>query len=129
MKIMYADLDFFLALLKDEDWLKSKAEEIYKNSNKEIWTSTLTLQELILYAVREKHNPSEYVEKILGLVKVKESVITVEMCLGVTDLINKYNFTIFDAFHAMICEGDVIISSDKIYDKIGLKRIKLEEKH
>lgn len=128
MKIMYADLDFFLALLKDKDWLKTKAEEIYKNNYKEIWTSTITLQEIILYAIREGHNPSEYVEKIISLVKVKESIITAEMCFGVTDLINKYNFSIFDAFHAMICEGDAIISSDKIYDKIGLKRIKLEER-
>ena len=125
---MYADLDFFLALLKERDWLKTRAEEIYKNNYKEIWTSTITLQEIILYAVREVYNPSEYVEKILGLVRVEESIITIEICLGVTDLINKYNFTTFDAFHAMICEGDVIISSDKIYDKIGLKRIKLEEK-
>ena len=125
---MYADLDFFLALLKERDWIKTRAEEIYKNNYKEIWTSTITLQEIILYAVREGYNPSEYVEKILGLVRVEESIITIEICLGVTDLINKYNFTTFDAFHAMICEGDVIISSDKIYDKIGLKRIKLEEK-
>ena len=125
---MYADLDFFLALLKKNDWLKSKAEKIYKDNYKEIWTSTITLQEIILYAVREGHNPSEYIEKILGLVKVKESIITVEICLGVTDLIDKYNFTIFDAFHAMICEGDIIISSDRIYDKVGLKRVKLEEK-
>ena len=108
--------------------MKTRAEEIYESNHKEIWTSTITLQEIILYAVREGHNPSEYVEKILGLVKVKESIITIEMCLGVTDLINKYNFTIFDAFHAMICEGDIIISSDKIYDRLGLKRIKLEDK-
>ncbi len=124
---MYADLDFFLALLKERDWLKTKAEEIYKENQKEIWTSTITLQEIILYAVKEGHSPSEYVEKVLSLVKVKESIITIEMCLAVTDLINKYRGTIFDAFHAMACEGDTIISSDKIYDKIGLKRIKLEE--
>jgi len=65
---MYADLDFFLALLKKNDWLKSKAEKIYKDNYKEIWTSTITLQEIILYAVREGHNPSEYIEKIWGLV-------------------------------------------------------------
>ena len=65
---------------------------------------------------------------MLGLVKVKESIITVEICFGVADLMNKYNFTTFDAFHAMLCEGDIIISSDKIYDKIGLKRVKIEER-
>ena len=126
--MMYADLDFFLALLKEKDWLKTRAEEIYENNHKEIWTSTITLQEIILYAVREGHNPSEYVEKLLGLVKVKESIITVEMCLAVTDIINKYKITIFDAFHAMASEGDTIISSDKIYDRLGLKRMKLEER-
>ena len=125
---MYADLDFFLALLKEKDWLKTRAEEIYTKHYKDIWTSTITLQEIILYATREKHNPAEYIEKMLGLVKVKESIITVEICFGVADLMNKYNFTTFDAFHAMLCEGDIIISSDKIYDRIGLKRLKLEER-
>lgn len=126
--MMYADLDFFLALLKERDWLKTRAEEIYKNNYREIWTSTITLQEMIIYAVREGHNPSEYVEKILGLVKVRESIITVEMCLAVTGIINKYKTTIFGAFHAVVCEGDSMISSDKIYDRLGVKRIKLEER-
>lgn len=125
---MYADLDFFLALLKEKDWLKKRAEDIYMKHRKEIWTSTIALQEIILYAKREGHNPSEYVEKILGLVTVKDAFLTAEICLGVTDLINKYNFTTFDAFHAMVCKGDTIISSDKIYDKLGMKRIKLEER-
>jgi len=125
---VYADLDFFLALLKADDWLKKRAEEIYRKNYKEIWTSAITLQEIMLYAIREGRNPSEYVERLLGLVKVKETVITIEMCLGVTDLINKHKFNFFDAFHAMACEGDAIISSDKIYDRIGLERIKLEER-
>ena len=81
-----------------------------------------------MYAVREGHNPSEYIEKILALVKVKDTLITIEICLAVSDLIRKYHCTVFDAFHAMISNGDIIISSDKIYDKIGLRRIPLEER-
>ncbi len=34
--------------------------------------------------------------------------------------------TTFDAY-AVMSNGDAIISSDKSYDKLGLKRVKLEE--
>lgn len=125
--MMYADLDFFLALLKDKDWLKAKAEDLYLKNHRVIWTSAITLQEIILYATREGHNAAEYIEKIVGLVKVKNAVITAETCLAVADLMGKYGFTMFDAFHALLSEGDAIISSDKIYDRLGMQRIKLEE--
>lgn len=126
---MYADLDFFLALLKKEDWLKEKAEEIYRKHHREIWTSTITLQEIMLYASRERLNLSEFIERMLSLTEIREINITVEMCLAVTDLISRFNMTPFDAFHAMICEGDEIISSDNSYDRIGLRRVRLEGDH
>ena len=34
--------------------------------------------------------------------------------------------TVFDAFHAALCEG-TIISSDHIFNDLGIKRIKIEE--
>jgi len=41
--------------------------------------------------------------------------------------INKYGLNVFDAFHAASGTGEIIISSDSAYDKIGMKRLKLEE--
>ena len=41
--------------------------------------------------------------------------------------INKYGLNVFDAFHAASSIGEIIISSDSAYDKIGMKRLKLEE--
>ena len=38
----------------------------------------------------------------------------------------KNGVNVFDAFHAAHCNGE-IISSDHIYDKLNIKRIKLED--
>jgi len=42
-------------------------------------------------------------------------------------LIKKYQMTPVDALHAVLCQNDSIVSSDKKYDLMGLKRIKLEK--
>ncbi len=125
---MYADVDFFIALFKQDDWLKSSAEKIYRKHRDEIWTSTVALQELLLYAKREGLSPVELLEGAMSLVQVRETVITTELCLGAANLAKTRGMTTFDAFHALISNGDPIISSDKAYDGIGLKRVKLEEK-
>ena len=125
---MYADLDFFLALLKENDWLKENAEKIFKKHHRQTWTSGITLQEIMLYAIRENHSINEYLERIIALVKVKGTVLIPELCLAAADLMRKHGCTIFDAFHAIISDGDVIVSSDKINDTMGLRRIKLEQR-
>ena len=56
---LYADTDFFLALIKKDDWLKKNAEKIYKKYKNELWTSTLTLKELLLLAYRDNKDPTE----------------------------------------------------------------------
>ncbi|MEW6294719.1 MAG: PIN domain-containing protein [Candidatus Diapherotrites archaeon] len=124
---MYAETDFFLALIKKEDRLKRKAEEIYEKYRKQIWTSVLSLQELMLYFHREKLEAVSLIEKLINLVEIKPLNLTKEDCLTASYLAKKYNLTPFDSLHAVISQGDTIISSDAVYDKIGLKRIKLEE--
>ncbi|ATZ60798.2 MAG: hypothetical protein BME93_01230 [Methanosarcinales archaeon Met12] len=74
---MYAETDFFLALLKERDWLKKNAEQIYKKHKGKIWTSTHTLMELILLAYRDGKDPLEMVEGASNLVEVREPKIGV----------------------------------------------------
>src|SRR3989344_7536016 len=49
----YADSDFFLALLKDSDWLKEKARKVYEENKKSIYVSPFTVVELMVVCVRE----------------------------------------------------------------------------
>jgi len=123
---MYAETDFFLALLKEEDWLKKNAERIYRDHKNEIWTSTHTLTELMLLAYREGKDPLELVEKASNLVEIREPQIGVGGYLSACYVMKKYGVTPFDALHAIYCGEDEIISSDRKYDKIGLRRVRLE---
>jgi len=50
---MYVETDFLLALIKDDDWLGEAAESVYRERREELWTSGLTLIELLLVAYRE----------------------------------------------------------------------------
>ena len=50
---MYAETDFLLALIKDEDWLGEAATTVYHEHRDELWTSQFTLIELFMVAHRE----------------------------------------------------------------------------
>ena len=126
---LYADTDFFLALIKKDDWLKKKAEKLFRQYKNELWTSTLTIKELMLMAYRDDKDATEIIEKAFALMPVKEIDIGIEGHIAACYLIKKYKMTPFDALHAVICGNDTIISSDKKYDLIGLKRIKLEKEN
>lgn len=116
---MYADTDFFLALLKGSDWLKENALkilEIYKN---EITTSEATFIELMLLAERYKLDPIDLTSSVMALSNISDPTY-LQAAFYVKRGVNP-----FDAFHAAHA-GKEIISSDKVYDKIGLQRVKLE---
>lgn len=123
---MYAETDFLLALVKEKDWLKRKAIKIYQRHKKEIWTSTLTLLEISLYARREKLKAEELLKAVHFLIEVRDTGLTESDLVATADLMDKFKATPFDALHATLCRGDEIISSDSAYDKMGLKRVKLE---
>jgi predicted nucleic acid-binding protein len=124
---LYADTDFFLALIKKDDWLKKNAEKIYRKYKNELWTSELTLKELMFLAIRENKDPTDIIEKASELMPIKAPDIGVEGHIAACYLIKRYQMTPFDALHAVLCQNDTIVSSDKKYDKIGLRRIKLEK--
>ncbi len=125
---MYAETDFVLALVKESDWLKANAEKIYEIYKKEIWSSQLTLQELMMYSYKNKIDPIAVIENVASIIDIKNVPITNEFLIAAGHVMNRYKATPFDAMHAIIARQDgTIISSDPTYDRIGIKRIRLEE--
>jgi predicted nucleic acid-binding protein len=116
--VIYADTDFFLALLKPTDWLRKKAKKILEENKGNITTSEATFIELMLLA--KKYN-LEYIRiatNVMIICRIEEQTY-LKAAMYITDGVG-----IFDAFHAAHCKEE-IISSDSVYDKLGLKRIKL----
>lgn len=74
---MYAETDFLLALIKDEDWLGDAAEAVYRDNRDELWTSQFTLIELLLVAYREDRDTERVVTNAANLVEVRGDVDTV----------------------------------------------------
>ena len=122
---MFADTDFILALIKESDWLKKNALKILKQNRGKIKTSVSVMMELAHICRRLKINTIKTFANIFELVDVDESAYSV--CMQAAVYVEKYNFAVFDAFHAAFCGNDIIISSDSVYDKISMERIKLEK--
>ena len=117
---MYADTDFFLAILKGSDWLKRKALGILELYKDEITTSETTFIELMLLSNKYRLDPVELTSNVMILAHIHDPTY-----LKAAYFIKK-GANVFDAFHAAHA-GKQIISSDKVYDRLGFERIRLEE--
>lgn len=122
---MYADTDFFLALMKDKNWLKKRAKELYNTHEGDILTSGVTLVELLLLSSKYGLDPERLITDCIQLVEDIKGLQPKKALLAAHYMKEK-NFTVFDALHGAYAKEE-IISSDDVYEKIGLKRIKLEE--
>ena len=120
---MFADTDFLLALLKESDWLKKTAIKVLKEHKGKIKTSVSVMIELGHICKRLRINTLETFANIFELIEVDKE--TYSICMQAAVYIEKYNLTVFDAFHAAFCGTDKIISSDSAFDDIGIERIKL----
>ncbi len=110
---MYAETDFLLALIKDEDWLGEAAEAMYRDHRDELWTSQFTLIELLLVAYRENRDAERVVTNAASLVDVRGDVDTV---VAAATYVEDHGFTPFDALHLVESDGDTIVSSDDVYE-------------
>jgi len=110
---MYAETDFLLALIKDEDWLGDTAEAVYRAHRDELWTSQFTLIELLLVAYREDRNTERVVANAANLVDVDGDVDAV---VAAATYVEDHGFTPFDALHLVESDGDTIVSSDRAYE-------------
>ncbi len=109
---MYAETDFLLALIKDEDWLGAAAETVYTEYRDDLWTSQFTLIELLMVAYREERDTERVVSNAASLVDVCGDVETV---ITAATYVEDYGFTPFDALHLVESDGETIVSSDDAY--------------
>lgn len=110
---MYAETDFLLALIKEEDWLGEAAETVYRDHEDELWTSRFALVELLLVAYREDRDAERVVANAADLVEVRGDVETV---VAAATYVEDHDFTPFDALHLVESDGDPIVSSDGAYE-------------
>ena len=122
--MIYADTDFFLALMKKTDWLKTPALSLYEKYKGDIWTSPTTLIELLLVAEEYELDPERIVMDAMLLAELRGGVPKTYALAGW--YVKTRGVGVFDALHAAFCGNECqILSSDKVFDKIGLKRIPL----
>ena len=126
--MIYADTDFFVALVKTSDWLKDPADRLLQEHLGRIWTSPATLIELLLLSAELRLDPETVIADVLKISRLRGSDAAV--FLRAAKYIKEDNVRVFDAVHAAACGADSpIISSDKVFDRLGLKRIPLEQEH
>ncbi|SIM84225.1 type II toxin-antitoxin system VapC family toxin [Cuniculiplasma divulgatum] len=115
----YADTDFFIAISNSNDGLNNWAIKALENYKGTIFTSMLTLVELALVSVRKGVPTEGMIASVLSIAELKGA--SKQNALAAAHLIDHEGVGVFDAFHASLCEGE-IISSDHIYEKLGVKR-------
>lgn len=119
--MIYADTDFLLALIKEEDWLSDKAEKVYRERKDEIWTSEVTMMELMMVSYRNDRNVLKTVAEAGRLIEVREDYDSVKKAaIHVTE----DGLTPLDAMHLAKSGSSNILSSDKDFDEFG--RVELE---
>ena len=122
---MFADTDFILALVKDIDWLKENALKILKQNKGRVKTSISVMIEVALICKKFRLNTMNTFAHVFEIINVDEE--TYSVCMRAALYIDKYNLNVFDAFHAASCKDEKIISSDSVYESVGIERVRLEK--
>lgn len=122
--MIYIETDFVLALGKEGDWLKERAESYSRGFRGQLTTSIVTFIELFLLAERYRLDRTRLAAETLELLSIDfdESIV-----FQADELIGQ-GFSVFDAFHAAhaLLGGHRILSSDKVFDKLAVERLRLE---
>ena len=118
----YADTDFFIALMHSSDRLNFSAKEAFNLYKGNISTSLAVVIETLLIGKRFGM-PLEMLIRYLLSIATVDNYDPSTIMLAVHYIVEN-KLSTFDAFHAALCNGK-IISSDHVYDKLGIDRIKL----
>ena len=121
--MIYADTDFFIALVKDDDWLQERATELAREHENEIYTSRATLLELLVISDRFAFDRIEALSHALEIAQVEEDE---SVLFRAADYMNRHGLTAFDAYHVAFAAEDPIISSDNRIDRATAERIPIE---
>lgn len=123
--MIYADTDFFIALVKDDDWLQDRAVEIALENEDEIYTSRATLLELLVISDRFEFDRLEALTYALEIASVPEDEAVL---FQAADYMEQAGLTAFDAYHVAYADGDPIVSSDESIGDVATDRIAIEER-
>ncbi|WP_135824045.1 PIN domain-containing protein [Halorussus ruber] len=118
---MYAAVDFWVALLKGDDWLTERAEELYAEHGDDLEVSLTTFVELFLI---EEQFSFDREQAVISILEMTNTDVDEQVVFQASEYIDD-GLNVFDAFHAALA-GDVILSSDKAFDDIGIERVQLE---
>lgn len=118
---MYADTDFWLALLKDDDWLADRATSVLEEHRGDLEVSMATFLELFLIEERYGFDRERAVTSILELAEYDGDEDVLYQASAYVD----EGLNTFDAFHAALA-GEAIVSSDKAFEEIDVDRVRLE---
>lgn len=123
--MIYADIDFIIALVKKSDWLKTGAKKIYEEYKGRLFISPVCLIELMLVAEKINQEPMDL---LLFALRIAELVgDEPDDYLRACEYQKKYNLGVFDSLHIAKCRNS-IISSDKKFDEIDfLDVVKLRD--
>ena len=121
--MIYADTDFFIALVKDDDWLQERAATIALENEGEIYTSRATLLELLVISSRFEFDRMEALTHALEIATVPEDE---GVLFQAADYMNRMGLTAFGAYHLAYAEEDPIVSSDNAFDDVTDDRIAIE---
>ena len=120
----YVETDYLLALAKDADWLKDRAEEALNEHD--VVTSTYSYLEVLLISERHELDYIKLFSNMLEVVPV-ETDTERQIVLKAVKYFEE-GMTAFDSFHAATAEtrGHPILSSDKAYEDVDPERLPLE---
>ena len=122
--MLYADTDFFVALVKDDDWLQERAAALARENEGEIYTSRATLLELLMISERFEFDRMEALSYALEIASVPEDE---SVLFRAADYVEQHGLTAFDAYHVAYADEDPIVSSDTSFDDVTDDRVPIEE--
>ena len=122
--MIYADTDFFVALVKDDNWLQGRAEAIARDHEGDIYTSRATLLELLMISERFEFDRMEALSYALEIASVPEDE---SVLFQAADYMDQDGLTAFDAYHVASAGDDTIVSSDTSFDEVTDERLPIDE--
>ncbi|WP_290812589.1 type II toxin-antitoxin system VapC family toxin [Halovivax sp.] len=121
--MIYADTDFFIALVKDDDWLRDRARTIAREYDDRIYTSRATLLELLVISDRFEFDRMEALTYALEIASIPEDE---DVLFRAADYIEQEGLTAFEAYNVAYAGTDPVISSDASIDEVVDERIAIE---